>query len=143
MEANLAWADCMKITTGYGKRLASTPLGVQAAIGKELFFMTILMLHACVPLSPASFIRSGLIFKPFFLIARAFICITSTQCQKSTLTSKCVVSRPESGSSSFNRTAPRPSTPPTSSSLPWARSSTTLAHSWVSCDQLTRKVFSQ
>lgn len=46
MEVNLAWADCMKITTGYGKRLANTPLGVQAAIGKELFFMTILMLNA-------------------------------------------------------------------------------------------------
>lgn len=48
MEANLAWADCMKISTGYGKRLANTPLGVQAAIGRELFFMTILMLHAYV-----------------------------------------------------------------------------------------------
>jgi len=46
MEANLAWADCVKVVTGYSGQLNTTPLGVQAAIGKELFFMTVLMLHA-------------------------------------------------------------------------------------------------
>lgn len=48
MEANLAWADCTKVVTGYAGRLVTTPLGVEASIGRELFFMTILMLHAYV-----------------------------------------------------------------------------------------------
>ncbi|KAF8314919.1 hypothetical protein DL93DRAFT_942082 [Clavulina sp. PMI_390] len=46
MEAHLAWADCQKVLTGYSGRLAGTPLGQEAAVGNELYYMAILMLHS-------------------------------------------------------------------------------------------------
>jgi hypothetical protein len=46
MECHLALADYSKVSTGYNEQVASSPLGLEAAIGRELLFMTILMLHA-------------------------------------------------------------------------------------------------
>ncbi len=48
MECQLAWSDCVKVCSALGGTSAATPLGSEVVIGKEIFHMTILMLHAYV-----------------------------------------------------------------------------------------------